>query len=60
MGLKPLRHQFERRLGRPLTEAERHTVAQRFESVGADRLGDVVLDLTAEALAAWLHDPDAT
>lgn len=59
-GLKPLQHQFERRLGRPLTEGERGVVLRRFESVGADRLGDVVLDLSSEALAAWLSDPNAS
>jgi hypothetical protein len=26
-------------------------------TLGADRLGDVVLDLDAGALAAWLTDP---
>jgi hypothetical protein len=31
----------------------------RFDTVGPDRLGDVVLDLTPEALGAWLTDPDA-
>ncbi|HEU4411389.1 MAG TPA: hypothetical protein VFS43_39425 [Polyangiaceae bacterium] len=59
-GLKPLLHQFERRLGRPLTEAEHDVVTRRYERVGADRLGDVVLDLSGEALATWLNDPDAT
>jgi len=51
--------QFERRLGRPLTSAERETVSARFRSPGPERVFDVVLDLDAPALAAWLADPDA-
>jgi len=34
-------------------------VLARLESLGADRLGDVVLDLSAPELAAWLADPAA-
>jgi hypothetical protein len=55
----PLQRQFARRLGRPLTEGETATLLARFDTVGPDRLGDVVLDLTPEALAQWLTDPDA-
>ena len=58
-GLQPLQHQFARRLGRPLTEGETATLLARFDTVGPDRLGDVVLDLTPDALAAWLSDPEA-
>jgi hypothetical protein len=58
-GLQPLQHQFARRLGRPLTEGETATLLARFDTVGPDRLGDVVLDLTPDALAAWLTDPEA-
>jgi hypothetical protein len=58
-GLLPLQHLFARRLGRPLTEGETATLLARFDTVGPDRLGDVVLDLTPDALAAWLTDPDA-
>ena len=54
-----LQHLFARRLGRPLTEGETATLLVRFDTVGPDRLGDVVLDLTPDALAAWLTDPDA-
>ena len=43
----------------PLTEAETATLVARFDTVGPDRLGDVVLDLTPDALGAWLTDPDA-
>jgi hypothetical protein len=58
-GLQPLQHQSARRLGRPLTEAEAATLLGRFDTVGPDRLGDVVLDRTPDALAAWLGEPDA-
>jgi hypothetical protein len=58
-GLQPLRHQFERRLGRRLGLAEDAILRQRLETLGGDRLGDVVLDLDTAALAAWLADPAA-
>lgn len=58
-GLKPLAHQFERRLGRALTDDEHRTLRERFDRLGSDRLGDVVLDLSPEALAAWLAEPNA-
>jgi hypothetical protein len=43
-----------------LTEAERATLAQRVERLGADRVLDVHYELAADALAAWLADPAAT
>lgn len=58
-GLAPLVHQFERRLGRRLAENERHTLQERLDRIGSERLGDVVFDLTPEALATWLADPNA-
>jgi hypothetical protein len=58
--LAPLVHQFSRRLGRPITDTERAELLRRLDTLGADRIGDVVLDLTPHALAAWLADPDAT
>jgi len=58
-GLAPLAHQFERRLARPLRDEERRALAEGLERLGPDRLGDVVLDLDAKALAAWLADPNA-
>jgi hypothetical protein len=51
---------FERRLGRKLADEEHATLTQRLGSLGPDRLDDVVLDLSADALAAWLADPNAT
>jgi len=58
-GLQPLVHQFTRRLGRSLTAAESETLLSRFDTVGPERLGDVVLDLPPDALAVWLADADA-
>jgi hypothetical protein len=52
-------HQFERRLGRALRDEERACVRERIETLGPDRLGDVVLDLSADELATWLADPKA-
>jgi hypothetical protein len=58
-GLKPLLHLFERKLGRPLTNEENHLLRDRFGRLGPERVGDVVLDLSSEALGAWLSDPAA-
>ena len=58
-GLAPLLRQIQRRLGRALSDQEHQTVAARLDTLGPDRLGDVVLDLTPGALAAWVADPDA-
>jgi hypothetical protein len=52
--------QFERRLGRKLADDERATLVKRLGALGPDRLDDVVLDLSTDALAAWLADPNAT
>jgi hypothetical protein len=53
-GVRPTVHQFERRLARELTATERATLLERLRKEGAERLGDVVLDLSPEDLAAWL------
>ena len=58
-GLEPLAHQFERRMGRRLRDEERDALHERLLRLGSKRVGDVVLDFTAEQLAAWLSDPDA-
>jgi flagellar biosynthesis/type III secretory pathway protein FliH len=58
-GLAVLVRVFTRKLGRPVTDRERATLVRRLDSLGADRLGDVVLDLDAPALAAWLANPRA-
>lgn len=50
---------FSRRLRRELTASEHGTFAARLEELGAERMGDVVLDLDGAALAGWLADPKA-
>ncbi len=55
-----LLHQFTRKLGRPLSEEERAILYARLDTLGPDRLGDVVLDLAPTPLAAWLADPAAS
>ena len=59
-GLGPVEHMFARRLGRPLVDAERAELLRRLDTLGASRIGDVVLDLERDALATWLADPNAT
>ena len=58
-GIAPLVRLCVRRLGRALTPPEEAALATRLERVGPDRLADVVLDSTPDALAAWLADPEA-
>jgi len=53
-GLALLSYQFERRLGRPITERERRRLAARMDKDGPDKLGAVVLDLSREQLETWL------
>lgn len=50
---------FERKLSRTLDAAEHATLVPRIDTHGAARLGDVVLDLSAVELDAWLRDPAA-
>jgi hypothetical protein len=50
----------ESRLGRPVSAAERGVLVRRLGTLGLQRLGDLVLDLPADALAAWLSAPDAS
>jgi hypothetical protein len=57
--LQPLQHLFERRLSRRLSPSEQAVLRQRLATLGADRLGDVVLDMDAATLSAWLADPAA-
>jgi hypothetical protein len=58
-GLAPLLHLFGRKLGRPLDRGEHQLLHERLSRLGPDRLGDVVIDLDAAALSAWLADPAA-
>ncbi len=57
-GLGPLAHLLERRLARALTSDERSVLVRRLDALGPERLGDIVLDFTPDALAAWLAAPD--
>jgi hypothetical protein len=50
---------FARRVGRPLSEAEQRSFAEKLASLGHERLEDVLFEKRAEALAAWLGDPAA-
>jgi len=59
-GLGPIAYLFARRLGRPLETLERAELRRRLDTLGAARIGDAVLDLAPDALAAWLADPHAT
>lgn len=58
-GLAPTAHLFARKMGRPLSGRERAIIAERLNSLGPERLGDVALDLDGPALAAWLANPRA-
>jgi hypothetical protein len=58
--LRVLASQFEKKLGRPLTEAEHPVLAERLDRLGPDRLDDVRLGLSADALTTWLADPSAS
>lgn len=49
-------HLTERRLRRPLSETERLALNDRIETLGAEQVSDVVIDLSPEALAAWLAE----
>jgi hypothetical protein len=50
---------YEKRLGRPLDDAERATLVHRLARLGYDHLVDVRDELSGDALAAWLHNQDA-
>ena len=58
-GLQPVLHQFARKLGRPVSDDECALLRARLDTLGPDRLGDVVLDLPPAARAEWLADPAA-
>ena len=59
-GIGLVERQFQRRLGRLVTAEEHRTLVRRLGTLGPARVGDVVLDLSSDALAAWLADPNAT
>ena len=51
-----LAHQVERRIRRPLSEAELGTLHARIDALGAEQVSDIVIDLSPDALAAWLAE----
>lgn len=54
--LNSLSRVYAIRIGRPLTEAESNAIRWMFDRVGPDRMEEVVLSFSAEAVAAWLSD----
>ncbi|MDI1483319.1 hypothetical protein [Polyangium sp. y55x31] len=52
--LRVLARQVERRLAQSLRTEERARLADRVREMGAEQVGDLVLDLSPEELAAWL------
>ncbi|WP_170229812.1 hypothetical protein [Polyangium fumosum] len=52
--LRLLVRQLERRLAQRLCADERARLAERVREIGAEQVGDLVLDLSPEELAAWL------
>lgn len=58
-GLALLVRLASRKLGRALTDDERRTLTARLDTLGPERLGDAVLDLSADELDRWISDPAA-
>ncbi len=54
--IKQIAHMFERRMGRALIAAERDVLEARVREQGSERVGDLVLDLSASDLSAWLQN----
>ena len=52
--IHPLARQFERRLGRPLTEAEQSSLRNHFQVDEPEKVGHALLDLSPQDLALWL------
>ncbi|NUQ76900.1 MAG: hypothetical protein HUU21_25475 [Polyangiaceae bacterium] len=46
-------------LGRPLTDAEKATFTDRLDRLGEERVEEVILSSSSEALGIWLADPNA-
>lgn len=57
--LQMLALQFKLRLDRALSPDELATLDRRVHTLGAERVGRVVLDMSRDALEAWLRDPHA-
>jgi hypothetical protein len=52
--------QFVKRLRRELTTAERTALLAHIARLGPERVGDLVIERTPEALLTWLNTPDAS
>jgi hypothetical protein len=48
-----------KRLGRPLTEIENAALAERIDRLGEERVEEVILSSSPDALGIWLTDPNA-
>jgi hypothetical protein len=48
-----------KRLGRPLTDAEKAALTDRLDRLGEERVEEVILSSSSEALGIWLTDPNA-
>jgi hypothetical protein len=57
---KDLAKLFERRLKRPLSEQENATLVRRIDTLGTDRIHEVLLEVPAQDIGPWLADPAAT
>jgi hypothetical protein len=57
--LELLTKHFAKRLKRALAEEEKKALAAKLEALGADRLSDVLFDLSPARLLAWLLDENA-
>jgi hypothetical protein len=51
--------QFSRRLKRPLSAPEREILQRRIDTLGVDRIDELVLMWRRSALESWLADPAA-
>ncbi len=49
--------QCARKVGRPLAETETSSLRAKLGALGAERVGDLVIDLDAAALAEWIVSP---
>jgi hypothetical protein len=48
-----------KRLGRSLTEVENATLVTRLDQLGEERVTEVILSSSSDALSVWLADPNA-
>ena len=55
--LRLLTRTCERKLKRALADDERAALAQRYDTDGADSVGDAVAEMDAAALTGWLAVP---